>query len=112
LLAEAQIVSTDFNSKDKPVLQDGKISRFLGMNFVWCERVTSICIGTDDATGTSVGIPVFVKSGLYLGTWAEVETDITQRRDLKLLPWQIYLSVMIGATRLEKKKIKRIWCRQ
>jgi len=106
LLAEAQVISMDFN--DKPVLVDGMITRFLGINLIHSERITS---GTDDASGTSDAIPVFAKSGMYLGTWNDISTDISQRKDLQGLPWQAYAYGTFGATRLEEKKVVKVWCR-
>lgn len=106
LLNEIQIISTDFNSR--PVLVDGKIQQFLGINFVHCERLKT---GTDDAAGTSTMVPLFAKSGMHVGMWEDIRTDITQRKDLQGLPWQAYCYGTFGATRLEEKKIVRIWCR-
>ena len=106
LLNEIQITSMDFNSK--PVLVDGKVQQFLGINFVHCERLKT---GTDDASGTSNMIPLFAKSGMHLGMWNDVTTDISQRKDLQGLPWQAYAYGTFGATRVEEKKIVRVWCR-
>jgi len=106
LLSEAQIVSTDFNSQ--PVLVDGKVTRFLGINFIYCERLTT---GTDDASGTSTQIPVYVQSGLHLGMWNDITTDISQRKDVQGLPWQAYAYGTFGATRLEENRIIRVWAR-
>ena len=106
LLNEIQVVSTDFN--DKPVLVEGRVTRFLGINFIISERMTT---ATDDAAGTSRQIPMWAKSGMHLGTWNDMQTDITQRRDLSGMPWQAYLAMSMGATRLEEKKIVRIWAR-
>jgi hypothetical protein len=101
LLAEAQVISTDFN--DKPVLVEGRITRFLGINFVHCERL--------DVDGSSYRrIPLFAKSGMYLGMWNDVTTDISQRKDLQGLPWQAYVYMTAGATRLEENKIVEIKC--
>lgn len=106
LLAEAQVVSTDFN--DRPVLVEGRITRFLGINIVHCERLKQ---GTDDAAGTSWQVPLFAKSGMYLGLWNDISTNISQRNDIQGLPWQAYVYMTAGATRLEEKKTIRIWCR-
>lgn len=106
LLNEIQVVSTDFN--DKPVLVEGRVTRFLGINFIMSERMTT---ATDDTAGTSRQIPMWAKSGMHLGTWNDMQTDITQRRDLSGMPWQAYLAMSMGATRLEEKKIVRIWAR-
>lgn len=106
LLNEIQVVSTDFN--DKPILTEGRVTRFLGINFIVSERMTT---ATDDAAGTSRQIPMWAKSGMHLGTWNDMQTDITQRSDLSGRPWQAYLAMSMGATRLEEKKIVRIWAR-
>jgi hypothetical protein len=109
LLGEIQVTSMDYQTK--PVLEEGRIRRFMGINFVLTEEVTTICAGTDDASGTSVGLPFFVPSGMHLGVWSDQNTNITQRTDLKLQPWQIYMDMMIGATRIEEKKMVRVWTR-
>lgn len=103
LLAEAQVVSTDFN--DKPVLVEGKITRFLGINFVHTQLIANY----QDGSGYN-RIPVWVKSGMHLGQWGGVYTDLSQRKDLSGHPFQAYSKVTIGATRLEEKKIVEIKC--
>jgi len=106
LLNEVQIVNTDYN--DRPVLVDGRIRSFLGINFLHYEAVTT---ATDDQSGTSKQIPMWAKSGMHLGMWNGVETNITQREDLSGRPWQAYLAMTLGATRLEEDKIVRVWAR-
>jgi hypothetical protein len=72
LLNQVQVVSTDFN--DKPVLQEGKVTRFMGFDIVYSERLTS-------SSNVRQNIP-FAKSGLYLGIWKDTENDISRRNDL------------------------------
>lgn len=110
LLKEIEIVSSDFNGATAPVLQDGKVQRFLGINFLHCERVLTVCAGTDDQSGSSTAIPIFAKSGMHLGMWGGIATDISQRKDLQGLPFQAYVHATFGATRLEEKKIVKVWC--
>jgi hypothetical protein len=101
LLAEAQVISLDFN--DRPVLVDGKLKSFLGMNFVPSERLA--------VDGSSYRrVPVFAKSGMHLGIWNDITTDISQRKDIRGLPFQAYVYMTIGATRLEEKKTVEIKC--
>lgn len=109
LLGEIQIISSDFNGGDRPVLKDGVVTRFLGIDFVVCERLDT---GTDDAAGTSRAVPLFAKSGMHLGTWNDIKTDISERKDLQGLPWQAYVYMTAGATRTEEDKVVRIWCRE
>lgn len=106
LLAETQIISTEFN--DRPVLVDGKITRFLGIDFIHTELVTT---GTDDIGGTSTMLPVWAKSGAYAGIWMDMTTDVSQRKDLTSLPYQAYAMGTFGGTRLEEKKVVQVWAR-
>jgi len=108
LLSETQIISSEFNGM-KPVLDEGRITRFLGINFLHCERMPT---GVDNLAGTSDYIPIFAKSGMHLGIWSEMKNDISQRKDLQSLPFQAYACGTFGATRLEEKKIIKVECRK
>jgi capsid protein len=110
LLAEVQASSKDYNeARDgKPILVEGIISRFMGFNFVHCERVET---GTDDQAGTSSSCFAYAKSGVYLGTWKDIATDIRERGDLRAIPYQIYTAMTLGATRKDEKKVVRVWTR-
>lgn len=103
LLQEIQITSRDFNGDDRPVLMDGKLSRFLGINFVYCELAETVLAGTNE-----VNVPVWVKSGMHLGIWGDVMTDIDRRKDIQSIPWQAYVKMTMGATRLEENKVYNI----
>lgn len=105
LLNEIQVISNDYNTT--PVLVNGRVQSFLGFNFIHCERLTT---GTDDTSGTSTQIPVWAKSGLHLGIWNDTQASVDQRTDLQGKPWQAYVQGTFGATRLEEKKIIKIWC--
>jgi hypothetical protein len=103
LLNEIEVISRDFNGQDKPVLRDGKLDRFLGISFIHCELVETVLAGTNE-----VNIPVWAKSGMHLGMWNDVTTDISQRKDIHGLPWQAYVYGTFGATRIEEKKVFNI----
>ncbi len=102
LLAEIQVISSDFNG-DKPVLQEGRITRFLGFNFKRLERLKTNGSGFRRA-------PAYSKSGMVLGMWNDISTDISQRKDLAGLPFQVYVYGTFGATRKEEKKVVEIIC--
>lgn len=106
LLAEVQVISTEFN--DKPVMVEGKITRFLGIDFIHTELVST---GTDDQAGTSTSLPCWAKSGAYAGIWMDMVTDVSQRKDLQSLPYQAYVMGTFGGTRLEEKKVVQVWAR-
>lgn len=102
LLGEVQVISSDFNG-GAPVLRDGKIVSFMGFNFIHTELIETLLAGTNEVT-----LPVWVKSGMHLGLWEEMNHDISQRKDLQGLPWQIYTTMTAGATRLEENKVYAI----
>ena len=106
LLAEVQVISSDFNG-GMPVLKEGMVQRFLGINFVHTELLTT---GTDDQSNSaSTIVPLWLKDGAYLGLWADTTTDISQRKDLQGIPYQAYVYGTFGGTRLEEKKVVQIW---
>ena len=106
LLAEAQVVSRDFN--DTPVLVEGRVKRFLGITFVRSERLQT---GTDDQAGTSTKVMLWQRDGMHLGIWNDISTNISQRHDLQSEPWQAYVFMTAGSTRLEEKRVVQIWAR-
>ncbi|MDB5433550.1 MAG: hypothetical protein JWP35_4666 [Caulobacter sp.] len=103
LLGEIQVISADFNGGDRPVLKDGKVERFLGINFIHSERL--LLNGSSQRRN-----PLWVKSGVCLGIWNEIETDVSQRKDLEGHPWQVYLQGTFGGSRLEEKKVIELPC--
>lgn len=100
LLNQVQVTSQEFQTK--PVLEDGKVTRFLGFNIVYSERLTS--------TSSVRQNIVMAKSGLYLGIWKDTENDVSQRKDLSGLPYQIYTMMSCGATRLEPGRLLQVLC--
>jgi hypothetical protein len=121
LLNEAQAISLDYNSK--PVLVDGKISQFMGFNFVHSERIAgganfntainpAIASGSSDGqftTGSRYLVPCWAKSGMALGVWNDVQTSIDRRAD-KRNSYQVYVTGTFGGARMEEKKCVIINC--
>jgi hypothetical protein len=101
MLGEAQAISLDYN--DKPVLKEGKITSFMGIDFKLCERLQL------DGTGYR-RIPCYAKSGMHLGIWEDIKAHVSQREDKAGLPWQVYVYGTFGATRIEELKIVEIKC--
>lgn len=100
LLKQVQVVSTEFN--DRPVLVDGKITRFLGFNIVVSERLAY--------DGTNRQCIAFVKSGMYLGIWKDNTNRVSIRNDLSGEPYDLYTSVSYGATRTQPGKVFQVLC--
>lgn len=102
LLNEVQVISSDFNGGGM-VLREGKIDSFLGFKFIHCELIETALAGTNEVT-----LPVWVKSGMYLGVWDDIQNSVSQRNDLQGEPWQLYTKMTAGATRLEEDKVYAI----
>lgn len=109
LRSEIQIISSDFN--EKPVFNDkGLIMRWRGFEFHHSQQAALTTEATDDQAGSSRAIPMWVPSGMHLGIWNEIETDVDQRKDLRGHPWECYTILSCNATRTEEKKVVKIWC--
>ncbi len=103
LLNEIQVINGDYKSLGATVV-DGKIQSYSGINFLHSERLP--VNGSNQRR-----VPLYVKSGVHLAVWADnTRVDITQRKDLKGLPWQIYTYMTMDATRVEEKRIVEIPC--
>lgn len=100
MLNEIQAISLDFTNR--PVLVDGRITAFMGFNFVHSERL--------ELNGSSERrCPAWAKSGLHLGVWNDITGRVTERDD-KSYATQVYVKGTFGATRLEEKKVVEIPC--
>ena len=102
LLNQVQVVSTEFS--DRAVLVDGRLKRFLGFDIVMSERLPQTTLNT------TRGVLAFVKSGVYLGIWKDMQNRISIREDLSSQPWQVYTMAMYGATRTQPGKVIQILC--
>ena len=100
-LADARVTNSDFVKFGGVVVKD-KVTNFAGMNIL----VTNIV--PDYLTYTAV--PVWVKSGVALGVWDDVKVQITQRDDIAGLPYQVHVSLTLGATRTEPGKVILVEC--
>jgi len=99
LLKEMQVVNKDYGNS--AVLVDGKVKRFMGVDFIITERLT--------VTSGNRLIPLWLKSGMHLGMWDEVRAEIGPRAD-KGYATQVYLAMTLGATRTQLGKQIRIQC--
>ncbi len=99
LLKEIQVVNKDYGAS--AVLVDGKVKRFMGVDFILTERLT--------ITSGNRLIPLWLKSGVHLGLWNDIMADIGVRRD-KSMAKQVYLCMTLGATRTQLGKQVRVSC--
>lgn len=104
LLDEVQIINSDYSTTEpKPTVNGGFVMQWGPIDFIHSERLP--------VNGSSqTRCPMYTKSGMHLGLWNDVSADVSQRKDLAGLPWQVYLYGTFGATRLEEKKVVELPC--
>ena len=100
LLAITQITSADFNSVK--ALVQGEIDTFMGFKFIRTERL-------DTNSSSNRLVLAFAQSGIGLAVGSDIQTRITERAD-KNYATQVFLSMTIGATRIEDEKVVEIEC--
>jgi hypothetical protein len=100
LLKEIQVVNKDYNG-GSAVLEDGRVRRFMGFNFILTERLNI-------SSGNRL-VPLWAKSGVYLGLWQDMVAKITERAD-KSYATQVYVCATFGATRTEDGKQIQVLC--
>jgi hypothetical protein len=100
LLKEVQVVNKDYSNS--AVLENGRVKRFMGVEFTLTELIQS------NATPNKL-IPIWVKSGMHLGLWRDLNTEITKRAD-KSYATQVFVQMTIGATRTQAGKQIQVLC--
>jgi hypothetical protein len=100
LLNEVQVIDKDFN-RGESVIENGRVTRILGMRIVISNRIP--LNGSAQAL-----VPVFVKSGVHLGMWNDVQTFINEQPTLEKNPTTVYAAGTFGATRIEEGKVVQI----
>lgn len=100
LLGTTEVTSADFNSVK--ALVAGEVDTFMGFKFVHYEG-----LGVDGSSHRRV--ICWAKSGLVLGQWNGLTTNIGPRAD-KNYTNQIHMAGTIGATRTNEEKVLEILC--
>lgn len=102
LMDEVQVINSDYNG-EKAVVNDGFVMSWGKVDFIHSERLS-----TNGSSQTRC--PMYVKAGMHLGMWQDISADVSQRKDLAGLPYQVYLYGTFGGTRLEEKKVVELPC--
>lgn len=100
LLNTTKATSADYASVK--ALVEGKIDTFLGFKFIRTQLVETDSSSFDKCV-------FWAKDGMLLAVGAEPMVDIGPRRD-KNNATQVFVSMTIGATRMEEKKVGYIEC--
>jgi hypothetical protein len=100
LLRTTEVTSADYNTVK--ALQAGTVDTFMGFKFV---RTQLLPIDSNNVRSCIF----FAAGGLLLATGLEISVDIGPRRD-KRNSVQVYVTMGIGAARMEEKKVVRVKC--
>lgn len=103
LLRQQQVISSDYATTFGITRNsNGGIASIMG-----CKVITS----TKTPSNSSYRLcPMWVKSGMHLGVWADVKSRIDTRPDIEGVPWQIYPTLTMNATRVEAGRVIQIEC--
>jgi hypothetical protein len=109
LLNQIEVTSADFAATKR--LEDGRVTSFMGFDII---------VKTQKADLSTDALPIintderrclaYVKSGIHLSIWKDIQTRVDERKDLSSIPWQIYTCATAGATRLEQGRVLEILC--
>lgn len=101
LLATAEASSRDFVSQAN--IERGELKFFAGFEFVRSERLLS-------DSNSYKRCFAFQRTGMGLAINKDAMSRITERDDKRGYPWQAYICLSMGATRLENKKVVEVKC--
>lgn len=120
LLGDDRITSGDYNTVK--ALVDGKIDTYMGFKFIRLQRVltqttalsaspTTGVVGSGSSVLGHRKVIAWTQPSLILGIGQDVKSRISERDD-KSYATQAYLSMSIGATRMEEEQVGLILCKE
>ena len=110
LLEQTEIINGDYSTR--MVLENGMVRSFLGFRFIVSTRIP----GASNYTGINQTLSpaanehwavAWIPSGIAMGTWRDMTTEMYQRRD-KRSNWEVYASITAACTRLQENHVVRI----
>ena len=101
LLGTTEVTSADYNTVR--ALASGQIDSFLGFKFIQTELIYL----ENSSTTTTWYNYAFCKGAIGFGTLEEITVRLTERTD-KNYAWQPYVSMDLGATRIEEEMVVEI----
>ncbi len=107
LLNEIQVTSLDYNNK--PTLVEGKVTSFMGFNFVPVEfsDASAYDAAASLVSGDNRLVPAWASGAMHLAIWNDITTRVSVRDD-KRYATQVYAKTTVGATRVQEKKVVQI----
>jgi len=103
---DLQDLRTLYEAQDKNIRgfrfdQNDGLVGYHQINFMHSERLLT------NAGGTERLLPVWVPSGMQMGTWLPLNTQVGQD-STKKFNWRVYMSQMVGAVRLQEEKVMQV----
>lgn len=98
---EIKVTSREYNAMYDTTT--GKLKMIMGINLQLTEKLPK-------NASNQRRVPLYAKSGMYLGVWTDVTGKITPEIATKNYATQVHGDLMIGATRTEEKKVVEIIC--
>lgn len=106
LLRSTKVTSSDYAAVK--ALVNGQVDTFLGITFMWHNRVPGASKSVQTSPGANLHRAIFYpKSGVAFGTRGDVQVRIDERADLSYTK-QIYIKADMAACRTEEKKVYAI----
>jgi hypothetical protein len=99
MLNTTEVKSADYNSVK--ALVQGQIDTFLGFKWIRSQKLIK--------SSTTRACYAYAKGAIGFGALEELFARIDQRAD-KNYAWQVYLSMDVGATRVEDEQVVEISC--
>jgi hypothetical protein len=96
------VASSEFN-RSGGVVENGTVTRLYGCNIRVMERLPIVSSNTR-------GTLLYVPSGIVLGVWQDIKTQIYQDFTREGNPWDVSVVLSHGATRTRPGKVVQILC--
>jgi hypothetical protein len=103
LMNDMKAISGDYNS-EKPLLK-GVIEEYVGFKIIVISSQRLNFLSSTDRR-----CPFWVPSGVYLGMWDNLTSDIYEDKSYRGTTYMVYSSYSMAATRLDEKKVGDILC--
>ena len=107
LCQDNKFINLDF-TRGAATLDTGELPPRLGMRFIRTERLPDISDSNYDNGTPANRVFMFTRDAIDFGEAASIQADITQRKDLRGYPWQVYTWGAWGAVRVEDVQVVRI----
>ena len=108
LMNDPRVQSADYNALR--ALVAGDVDSFMGFNFIRTELTKTSAQGVSRLdTNSDEEVLAFHRAGIGLCVWADMVTRIEERADKRFSNY-LYMSMTMGAVRLEGKRVVKILC--